>query len=103
MQRGRMQREKSRRAVGLGGESAGAILLHAGRSQMHRSTAAKHCALVRRSGGFRNVVQDEQVRPRAGSDRVGATSIVAELHEQRLVIKLLDDSADLSACKPLRG
>jgi hypothetical protein len=39
----------------------------------------------------------------AGRDRVCATLVVAELHEQPLVIKLLDDSAGLSACKPLHG
>jgi len=60
-------------------------------------------AVVRRSGRLRDVVQDEQVRSLAGRDRVGATLVVAEFHEQRLVIKLLDDSADLPACKPLRG
>src|SRR5258708_15928264 len=50
-----------------------------------------------------NVVQDEQVRPRAGGDRVGATLVVAELHEQSIVVKLLDDRADLPASKSLRG
>jgi len=43
-------------------------------------------AVVRRSGRLRDVVQDEQVRALAGRDRVGATLVVAELHEQRLVI-----------------
>src|SRR5260370_26665129 len=48
-------------------------------------------------------MQDEQVRPRARRDRVGATLLVAELHEQSLVVKLLDDGADLPARKSLRG
>jgi hypothetical protein len=48
-------------------------------------------------------VQDEQVRPRAGRDRVGAASVVAELDEQHLVIELLEDSADLPACKRCAG
>jgi hypothetical protein len=59
-------------------------------------------AVVRRSGRLRHVVQDEQVRPRARRDRVGATLIVAELHEQSLVVKLLDDGADLPARQSLR-
>ena len=48
-------------------------------------------------------MQDQQVRPRAGCDRVGATLLVAELYEQSLVVKLLDDRADLTARKSLRG
>src|ERR1700738_1282939 len=59
-------------------------------------------AAVRRSGRLWYVVQDKQVRPRAGRDRVGATLVVAELHEQSLVVQLLDDRADLPARKPLR-
>jgi hypothetical protein len=48
-------------------------------------------------------VQDEQVRPRARLDRVGATLLVAELDEQSFVVKLLDDGTDLAAGKSLRG
>ena len=47
-------------------------------------------------------MQDEQIRLRTGRDRVSLTLIVAKLHEQRLVIKLLNDSTDLPARKPLR-
>jgi hypothetical protein len=49
------------------------------------------------------VVQDEEVSPRAGRDRVGATLIVAEFHEQSLVVKPLDDGAILPARKSPRG
>ena len=48
-------------------------------------------------------MQDEQVRLRAGRDRVGTTLVVAELHEQSLVVKQFDDGADLPAGKSLRG
>jgi hypothetical protein len=49
------------------------------------------------SGRLRGVVQGEQVRPRARRDRVGSTLVVAELHEQSLVVQQLDDGADLPA------
>ena len=48
-------------------------------------------------------MQDQQVRPRAGRDCVGATLIVPELHEQSLAVKQLDDGADLPARKLLLG
>ncbi len=57
-----------------------------------------HCRST--SGRFRDVVQDQELRPRAGRDRVGTTVVVAELDEQRLVVKLLDDRADLPARAP---
>lgn len=63
----------------------------------------RSCAAVRRSGRLRNVVEDQQILPRAGGDGVGATLIVAELNEQRPIVKLLDDRADLPACEPLGG
>src|SRR5262249_12258192 len=44
----------------------------------------------------------QQVFPRAGSDGVRATLIVAELDEQGLVVKLLNYRADLPAGKPMR-
>jgi hypothetical protein len=47
-------------------------------------------------------VQDKQVRLRTGRDRIGATLIIAELHEQGLVVKLFDGCADLPARKSLR-
>jgi hypothetical protein len=48
-------------------------------------------------------VQNQHARPRTGRDRVGATLIIAELHEERLLVKLLYNRAYLPACKPLRG
>ena len=47
-------------------------------------------------------MQDQQICPRAGRLRVGATLVVAELHKQGLVVKLLDDRADLTARESLR-
>ena len=64
---------------------------------------ARCCAAIRRSGRLRDIVQDQQVRPWAGRDRVGTTLVVAELHEQSLVVELLDDRADLPTCKLLCG
>jgi hypothetical protein len=46
-------------------------------------------------------VQNEQLRPWAGRDRVGATLIVAELHEQSLAVKLLDDQCADKHLRPL--
>jgi hypothetical protein len=48
-------------------------------------------------------VQDEQIRLRAGRDRVGTTLIVAEFNEQIRVVKLLDDCAHLPARKSVWG
>lgn len=48
-------------------------------------------------------MQGEQFRARARRDGVGATLIVAELYEQRAVVKLLNDCADLPPRKSLRG
>jgi hypothetical protein len=48
-------------------------------------------------------VQDEQVRLRAGRDRVGMTLIVAEFNERIRVVKLLDDRAYLPARKSVCG
>jgi hypothetical protein len=61
------------------------------------SRAGGFCAAARRSGRLGDVMQDQQLFPRAGSDGVGATLIVAELHEQGLVVQLLNDRADLAA------
>jgi len=46
--------------------------------------AQSHQKLARQSprGRFWNIMQEEQVRPRARRDRVAATLLVAELHEQ---------------------
>ena len=52
---------------------------------------------------LRDVMQDEQIRARAGRDRVGTTLVVAELHEQSFFVKPFDDGADLPACEPLCG
>src|SRR5215467_8587091 len=43
------------------------------------------------------------VGPLVGTARPRRRALVTELHEQGLVVKLLDDRADLSARKPLRG
>ncbi len=48
-------------------------------------------------------MQDQQVGPPARRDRVGTALVVAQLHEQNLVINVFDDRADLAACKPLSG
>jgi hypothetical protein len=53
------------------------------------------------SGRRWNVMQDQQIFPRAGCDGVGATLIVTELNEQSPVVKLLNNRADLPACNPL--
>src|SRR5262249_29166280 len=47
--------------------------------------------------------EDKQILPPAGLDRVNATLIVAELDEQCLAVKLLNDRANLPACKALLG
>jgi len=48
-------------------------------------------------------VQDQQVRPATGRNRVSRTLVVAELYKQCRVIKLLDDGPDLPAREPSRG
>ena len=48
-------------------------------------------------------MQDEQFCPRTRRDHVGTTLLVAELHEQNLVVKLFHDRADLPAGKSLPG
>jgi hypothetical protein len=55
------------------------------------------------SGRLGDVVQDQEVRARAGRYRVSASVIVAEFHERRLVVKLFDNCAYLPAYEPLRG
>ena len=52
---------------------------------------------------LRNIVQNQQVGTPAGCYGIGASSVVAEFNERSLVVKLLDDRTDLSACEPLRG
>jgi hypothetical protein len=48
-------------------------------------------------------MQNEQICSRAWRDRVGATLIVAELDEQSLVVKLLNDRPDLTTRELFRG
>jgi hypothetical protein len=48
-------------------------------------------------------VQHQQIMPRAERHGVGMTLIIAELNEQPLIVKLLDNGADLPSCKPMRG
>jgi hypothetical protein len=48
-------------------------------------------------------VQHQQIMPRAGRHGVGMTLIIAELNEQPLVVKLLDNGADPPPRKPMRG
>ena len=56
-----------------------------------------------RSGRLGDVVQHQQIMPRAGRHGVGMTLIIAELNEQPLVVKLLDNGADPPPRKPMRG
>jgi hypothetical protein len=46
-------------------------------------------------------MQDQQILPRAGCEGVGTALIATELNEQSPVVELLNDRADLPACKPL--
>jgi hypothetical protein len=39
-------------------------------------------------------MQDQQVRPPTRRDRVGTALVVAELHEENLVINVFDDRAE---------
>jgi hypothetical protein len=48
-------------------------------------------------------MQDQQVRSRAGYDRIGTSFVVTELHEQGRLVKLFDDRANLPTRKPLLG
>ena len=64
------------------------------------SARVRFCAAVRSSGCPRDGVKGQRVRPRAGRYRVGVTLIVAELHEQGLVVKLLDPANHGATAKP---
>jgi hypothetical protein len=54
------------------------------------------------SGRLRDVVQNQEVRLRTRGNRVGATLVIAKLNQERRLVQLFDDRADLPTRKPMR-